>query len=80
MPKPVPSGNNADHQVIQVQPASRPVASAMYRSRPLNDLDTARIRRERRAFHTLGHIVIAFIICWIPWYFYFMASIVIYRT
>lgn len=32
----------------------------------------ARSRREKRAFYTLGHIVIGFLICWIPFYLFIM--------
>ena len=30
------------------------------------------IHRDKRAFRTLIHIVIAFIFCWTPWYIYFL--------
>ncbi len=35
----------------------------------------ARSRREKRAFYTLGHIVVGFLICWIPFYLFIMVRI-----
>lgn len=40
-----------------------------------NDAEIARARREKKAFYTLGHIVIFFLICWIPFYLYFLVRI-----
>lgn len=37
-----------------------------------NDSELARARREKRAFYTLGHIVIGFMICWVPSYLFIM--------
>ena len=37
-----------------------------------NEAEMARARREKKAFYTMGHIVIAFLICWIPFYVFFL--------
>lgn len=36
--------------------------------------DISRARREKKAFYTLGHIVLFFLICWIPFYLYFLVN------
>ena len=45
--------------------------------RAVKELDNQEGRqasRDKKAFITLIHIVAAFLICWIPWYTYFLVT------
>jgi len=56
-----------------MQPSNEPKQPKMMIAAK-NESELARARKDKKAFYTLGVLVILFLICWIPFYFYMLIS------
>ena len=60
---------------VTVDPATNAANQPKLVQAAKNESELARARKDKKAFLTLGYIVIIFLICWIPFYLYILVII-----